>query len=116
MDIIFIENLNLKTRIGVYPFEQTLLQTITIDVELRTNIAQAAQSDQLSDTLDYAKITDFLKNYIEGKQFTLLESLAEGIATLLIQEFHVTWVKLKVTKPHALKNGARVGVCIERSS
>lgn len=114
MDIIFIRGLQVETVIGIYDWEQRIRQQVVLDLELGTDIQQAAQSDQIDDTLSYESVARRVSEYIKDNEFLLLERLAEQTAELLQQEFKLPWLRLSVSKPGAVANARIVGVTIER--
>ena len=114
MDIVYIEGLRIDTVIGVYDWERTIQQTVVLDLEMSTDIALAARDDDLSFTLDYGAIADRITAFVAASRFQLLESLAEAVASLVLTEFAVAAVKLKIGKPGAVANATDVGVIIKR--
>jgi len=115
MDIIFIEELRLKTWIGIYPREKLMPQTIELSLQIGISTASAGASDDIRDTVDYAKVVDRLQSELQDRHFNLLEKLAEHIATLLLEEFAAQWIRVSVAKLGMLPGVRRVGVIIERS-
>jgi dihydroneopterin aldolase len=116
MDIVYITQLEVETVIGVYDWERKIRQKITIDLELSTDIRQAGQTDDLQHALDYKAISKRIIAFVEGSEFMLVEALAENIAMLLIKEFPIPRLKLKVGKPGALSQAQDVGIIIERDN
>jgi dihydroneopterin aldolase len=114
MDVVYIRDLRIDTFIGVYEWEQQVRQTISIDVEMATDIAHTAATDDLSTTLNYTAIADHIIAMVENKHFRLIETLAEQIATALRQEFAISWLRLRLGKPGAVPAASDVGVIIER--
>lgn len=114
MDRIFIEGLTLEAVIGVYDWEREVRQILTLDLELGTSIGAAARGDDLSQTLDYKVICDRLADYARDSSFELLEAFAEGVAHLLMTEFGVQGLRLKLGKPGAIPATRTLGVIIER--
>ncbi|MCX2983366.1 dihydroneopterin aldolase [Halieaceae bacterium IMCC14734] len=114
MDIIYISQLRIDTYIGVHEWEQQQRQTVVIDLELGSDVAHTAATDDLSTTADYAAISARLLNMIENQHFRLLETLAEQIAQVLQEEFGVPWLQLRLGKPGAVPQADDVGVIIER--
>lgn len=115
MDQILIEGLNLETVIGVYDWERTIKQRLELDLELETDIRPAAEGDDLTRTLDYAAICQRLADYAENQAHGLVETFAERVAALLIEEFGIRRLRLTVRKPGAVAAARAVGVRIERS-
>jgi len=114
MDTIFIKALKADTIIGIYEWEKNTRQTILLDLEMSTDIRRAANSDDIQDTLNYKSIAKRLVAYIEESRFELVETLAETLASLIMEEFHVECVKLTLHKPGALSDAQDVGIIIER--
>ncbi|MBS1197877.1 MAG: dihydroneopterin aldolase [Proteobacteria bacterium] len=115
MDIIFIEELRVETRVGIHPREKALPQMVEISLEIGVSTANAGNSDDIRDTVDYAIVVERLRQEFGGKQFNLLEKLAEHIATLLLREFACQHVKVSVAKIGIIASVRRLGVRIERS-
>lgn len=113
MDAIFIEDLRLPARVGIYPREQAGPQTIELQLEIGVPDG-ATEKDDIAATIDYAAVVARLEQEFAARHFNLLETLAEWVASLLINDFHAPWVKLSVAKIGMLKNVRRVGVRIER--
>lgn len=114
MDIIFIRKLLLETAIGVHQWEREQRRVLRLDLELGTDIRAAAASDDLRQTLDYQAIADAVRSLVAQRQVQLLETLAEEIAALLLQQFPVRWLRLRLQK-HGVPSGATAaGILIER--
>ena len=114
MDTIFIKSLTANTIIGIYEWEKNTRQTIKIDLEMSTDIRKAAASDNIEDTLNYKTISKRLVSYIEESRYELVETLAEKLTSLLINEYGINKVKLTLHKPGALSDAEDVGIVIER--
>ncbi|AMO83523.1 MAG: bifunctional dihydroneopterin aldolase/7,8-dihydroneopterin epimerase [Hafnia sp.] len=114
MDIVFIEELTVITTIGVYDWEQTIRQKLVFDVELAWDNRKAALSDDVSDCLSYADVSDAIIKHVEPNQFALVERVAEEVAMMLMDKFNSPWVRIKVSKPGAVAHAKSVGVQIER--
>jgi len=115
MDKVFVRGLRLETVIGVNAWERTLKQTLLLDLYCETDAAKAAANDNISDALDYGTVADHLTTLAKSASFELIESLAEAMATHILKEFQVTWVRLELTKPGAVPSADSVGIIIERS-
>lgn len=114
MDIIFVRELRVDTVIGVYDWERTVRQSVVLDLEMATDIRKAAGADALEHTLDYAAISERIVAFIENSEFELIESMAERVAALVLEEFAVPWLRLRLCKPGAVALARDVGVLIER--
>ena len=114
MDIIFIRDLRIDTVIGIYDWERSIKQTVHIDLELATDIASAAASDRIEDTLNYKAVAKSVIAFVEESSFQLVETLAERIVALVREEFSVAWVRLTLNKGAAVRGAQGVGVIIER--
>jgi len=114
MDIVFIRELRADTIIGVYDWERRIRQSVVLDLELASDNRRAATSDGIEDAVDYAAISARLLSFIEGSEFQLIETLAEQLASIVLQEFAVPWLRLRLAKPGAVAQARDVGVLIER--
>ena len=115
MDKIFLKNLEVETVIGIWEWEKRLPQKVVFDLELSTDIKVAADSDSIDDALDYKAVAKRIKAIVADHQFELIEALAETIAQTILNEFDVSWLKLKVSKPFAIRDSENVGLIIERT-
>ena len=114
MDKIFLEELRIDTIIGIWEWERRIRQTVVIDLEMSADIARAAATDDVADTLNYKSVAKRLQQFIGESSFQLVETLAERIAAIVRDEFDVAWVKVTVHKPGAIRGSRDVGVIIER--
>lgn len=115
MDIVYIRDLRIETVIGIFDWERKIKQTVAIDLEMNTNVRQAAKNDSIDDALNYKAIAKRIIRFVESSEFQLVETLAEKISELILKEFGVTWLRLNLNKPGALRGSRDVGVIIERS-
>lgn len=114
MDKVFIQGLSIQTTIGFYAWEKQIKQTLVIDLEMGWNTAAAAENDELAKTLDYAEISESIAAFANQHPVDLIETLAERLATYLMAEFNIPWLKLRIGKPTAVHNAQTVGVEITR--
>ena len=114
MDIVYINELKVDTVIGIFEWERRIRQTVSLDLDLATDIRRAANSDDIDDALDYKAIGKRVIAYVQASEFQLVETLAERVAEIILEEFPVPWLKLRVGKPGALRGSRDVGVVIER--
>ena len=115
MDLIYIRDLKIDCVIGVYEWERRVKQTVILDLDLGADIRRAAQTDHIDDTVNYKAVAKRLTAYIGASEFQLVETLAERVAEILLQEFNLPWVRVRVNKKGALRGATDVGVIIERS-
>ena len=114
MDIVYVRELEVETVIGIFDWERKIKQTVQLDIEMATDIRKAAETDHVDDALDYKAVSKRLIAFIEGSSFQLVETMAEQICAIVREEFSVPWVKLRLSKPGAIKGAKDVGVIIER--
>jgi len=114
VDIIFLRGLAIETIIGIYDWERETLQTVVLDLEMAWDIAPAAHSDSIEDALDYKAVSKRVIGFVETSRFFLVETLAEKVARLILDEFSVPWVRLTLNKKGAIRGASDVGVLIER--
>ena len=115
MDIVFIRDLRIETVIGVYDSEREIRQTVSLDLEMGTNIRPAAVSDHIQDALDYKSVAKRLIQFVGESEFQLVETLAQRSADIILNEFQVPWLRLRLSKPGAVTGSQDVGVLIERT-
>ena len=114
MDKIFIHALKTEAIIGIFDWERQVKQTVLVDIEISADIAKAALSDSIHDTLNYKRIAKRVLAFVEESKFHLVETLAEGIAMLLLEDFGIDWVSISLSKPGAIRSSRDVGVMLER--
>ena len=115
-DHVFIEDLRIQTVIGVFDWEREISQTVSLDLQMDFDIRKAGESDDIADTLDYKSVSKRLIQFVEASEFQLVEALAEQCARIVLTEFPVKKVKLKLSKPGAVRGSIAVGVMIERTT
>lgn len=116
MDKVFIEALEIDALIGIYDWERRIRQTLRFDIEMGFDNRIPAASDDIADTLNYKAVSKRLIQYVQASQFGLVETLAEQCARIILEEFKVAHVRLKLSKPGAVRGARAVGVIIERSA
>ena len=116
MDIIYLNDLRIETIIGIYDWEREVKQTISLDLEMGADIRKSALSDDIEDTLNYKAVAKRLIKFVEESEFQLVETLAERITEIILNEFNVPWVRLRVNKQGAVRGARDVGVIIERGT
>lgn len=114
MDRIFLSEMKVDTVIGIWDWERRIRQTVVIDLEMSADIAKAAASDDIVDTLNYKSVAKRVQEFVANSSFQLVETLAEKIAAIVRDEFAVAWVKVRVDKPGAIRGSRAVGILIER--
>jgi 7,8-dihydroneopterin aldolase/epimerase/oxygenase len=115
MDKIFIHALKTETIVGIFDWERQVKQTVVMDVEFSADIAKAALSDSIDDTLNYKGVAKRVLAFVDESSFHLVETLAEHIAMLILEEFGVSWVSITLSKPGAIRSSRDVGVMLERT-
>lgn len=114
MDIVYIRDLKIETVIGIFDWERRIRQTVSLDLEMATDIRKAAASDDIKDALDYKAVSKRLISFVGESEFLLVETMAEKIAGIVREEFQVPWLRLRLSKPGAVRGSQDVGVIIER--
>ena len=114
MDIIFIKQLEVISSIGVYDWEKSVQQKLYFDLEMAFDNKPAASSDDIKLALNYFSVSEAVNNFAQTHQFELIETMAESVATLIMAQFAVPWVKVTLHKPGALPKAQSLGVQIER--
>ena len=115
MDKIKLSELTVNTVIGIWDWEKRNPQKVVFDIEMSTDINKASKSDSIKDALDYKAVSKRVKQYALENQFDLIEALADKVAEIILNEFEVSWVKLTISKPYAIRDSKNVSLMIERS-
>lgn len=115
MDKVFIEALGIECVIGIYDWERTIKQPIVLDIEMAFDNRIPAASDDIAHTLDYKAVSKRLIQFVSESSFGLVETLAERCCEIILEEFKVSHVTLKLSKIGAVRGAKAVGVIIERS-
>ena len=113
-DIVYIRELEIETIIGIFDWEREVKQIVSLDLHMAHDILKAGQTDDIQYALNYKSISKRLIGFIEKSEFFLIEALAESVINIVMSEFSVPWVKLRISKPGALRGSKDVGVIIER--
>ena len=115
MDQVFIRGLEVDAVIGAYDWERNIRQRLVVDLDMAWDIRPAAQDDDLSKALDYATVSQRLLEYVSASSFELVETLAERLAALGMEECSVPWLRVCINKPGAVTQATcGVGVVSER--
>ena len=116
MDKIFLSSLNVECIVGIWEWERRVKQRVVIDIEMATDIRKAAASDHIDDTIDYKAVAKRILAFVGESQYQLVETLTENIAKVIITEFGVSWVKVRLNKQGAIRFARDVGILIERTA
>lgn len=114
LDTVFIQSLHIETIIGVHAFEQNAPRPLLLDLEMGTDIREAASSDRIRDAVDYSAVADAIAKLATGRRFQLIETLAETLARMLFERFPITSLTMSIGKPGAIDAAKTVGVRISR--
>ncbi len=116
MDIIYLHDLKIETIIGIFDWEREVKQIVILDLDMAADVHHAAKTDNISDTLNYKAVAKRLIDFVGSSEFQLVETLAEHVAEIVLKEFNVPWLKLRINKSGAVRYAGDVGVVIERKS
>ena len=114
MDIVYIRDLRIETIIGIYDWEREVKQEVSFDLDMAADIRLAARTDDIQYALNYKSIAKRIISFIQDSEFLLVERMAEEVASIILLEFSVPWLRLRVSKPGALRGSQDVGIIIER--
>ncbi len=116
MDIIYLHDLKIECVVGIWEWERRIRQTVIFDLDMAADIRRAATTDHIDDTLNYKAVAKRLLDFVGNSQFQLVETLAEKVAEILLVEFRLKWVRVRVNKKGAVRGAGDVGVIIERGA
>jgi dihydroneopterin aldolase len=114
VDKLFLSELKVETIIGFLEWERRVKQTVSIDLEIATDARRVAREDTEAAALNYERLAKRVSAFVEASRFQLVETLAEAVARIIVQEFGAPWVKVSISKPGAIQGSREVGVVIER--
>ena len=109
-----MRDLEVNATIGIFEWEKRIRQKVRINLEMATDISKAASSDSIHDTLDYKAIAKRVVQFVEDSRYELVETLIEKVAEILLNEFKISWVRVTISKPGAVRGSRDVGIIIER--
>lgn len=100
-DRITLRGLRVHGHHGVLPAEREHGQEFLIDVDLEVDTRSASSTDDLTETVDYAALSDRVAAVVSGEPVNLIETLAARVAEVCLVDGHVRAVTVEVHKPHA---------------
>ena len=98
-DKILLEGMEFYAYHGVNELEKAQGQRFIVNVELSADLARAAQTDSLADTINYSDVFRLVKSMVEGPSRDLIETVAGQIATQILLDFPAEQVRVKISKP-----------------
>ena len=116
MNTITLTGIHVTTIIGVYAWERQSPRELLIDIACQTDTTTAAHTDDINDTLDYAKLADSLRDFASQATYQLLEAFADAAADMILQSFPVSDLKLTVHKPDVLAHVDDVAITVTKST
>jgi dihydroneopterin aldolase len=116
MDFIFLRDIRLEAKVGIYRRERVTHQLIAVDLDIALPDAAVFSTGRVADTIDYAVVVGRMRELLDERRFGLVEELAQAMADLLLAEFHAPWVRVSVAKLGILEDVKLVGVVIERGT
>lgn len=114
-DLLRLHGLRLPARVGAYPRERALTQTLRFDATFAVDTTLAASRDQLEHTLDYSSVAEAIETVLERRHYHLIESVAEAVATELLARFTIDRVELTVTKPAVPQAESEASITVTRA-
>jgi dihydroneopterin aldolase len=114
MDQLFLRDLRIEAKVGIYKRERNTTQPISIDLDVALPTERVFASGKVADTIDYAVLVGRIREELQERRFGLVEELAAFVAQIVLDEFGSPWVRVSVAKLGILKDARLVGVTIER--
>ena len=116
VDTIFLHGLKVECVIGIWEWERRITQTLLFDLDIGFDTTAAARTGAIEDTLSYREVAKRVTAYTQETRANLVETLAQGVADILLEEFGALWCKVRVNKRGAVTGATNVGVVIERGN
>lgn len=116
MDIIYLHDLKIDCVVGIWDWERRTTQAVVFDLDMAIDIRKSAASDAIEDTINYKAVAKRIIGFVSASQFQLVETLAEKVAEILMAEFPIPWLRLRLNKAGAIRGAADVGVILERGN
>lgn len=116
MDILFVKQLTIKTIIGIYKWEKFIKQKLIFDIKIAIKNKKSFISNEIKNCIDYTDVIDVVSNYVKNNKFSLIETVAENVALLLLNSFHSDWIKIRIVKNGFFSSQAQVGILITRKN
>lgn len=113
-DKIFLEQLEVKCKIGIFDWERKIKQKVYVDMEIPVNIKRAAKTDNIKDAVDYKTISKHIIKFISESEYFLIEALIENLAQSILKKFKVKEITLRISKPGAIRGSKNIGIEITR--
>ncbi len=111
---ITVSQYHIASIIGIYSHERTQQQSLLFDIELIVDITKVSETDKISDTINYEKVTVSLKEFTQQKNYYLVETLASHLVDHLFNTFKPIGIRLCVTKPNALAEAKQISITVQR--
>ncbi len=116
MDVVFIRDLEIECIVGIWGWERKMMQTVNIDLDMGTDLSKAAETEDIQYCVDYKSVSQTVTALVQEGRFKLVETLADRVAAHIREDYSVPWVRVRVSKPGAVKHSSEVGVIVERGS
>ncbi|HEX4893695.1 MAG TPA: dihydroneopterin aldolase [Hyphomicrobiaceae bacterium] len=111
---VFVRDLELMARVGIYEVEKRYVQRVIVSVDLEVVDDYDGVSDRIGDVVDYGQIVAAIRNIVDSDHFQLIETLAERIAEAALMDRRTISARITVEKPDAVPGCRSVGIAIER--
>jgi dihydroneopterin aldolase len=115
-DTVFIEGLEARAIIGIHEWEREKPQTIRFDLEMACDASQAAADEDIEKTINYRSVAKAILAHVEENPYYLVETLAHRLAEMIMKDHGVPWIRLRVSKPGAVRFSENVGIEVVRGS
>src|SRR5260370_8415968 len=98
MDAILMRDLRVEASIGIHKRERHVRQTLSIDLDIGLPGVAVFSSDKVADTIDYEQVAQKIRDLAASAHFRLVETVADRVAALLMNDFGPPWCKLSVAQ------------------
>ena len=113
---LLVRDLVLAARIGIHPHEHQAPQRVRLNLDLEVAESSQPLADDLAQVVDYETLIERVRGLVASRHVNLVETLAEQVAALCLDDARVRSARVRVEKLDAIPDAAAVGVEIERTT
>ena len=115
-DRLFLRGIQVDCLIGRADWERLVAQTVVLDLDLQVDLRAVAAADDVQEgTVDTKALSKRIQAFVGASSYRMIETLAEETCRMVLRDFPVQRLRLRLSKPGALRGARTVGVVLHRS-